>query len=260
MKKLLCLITVISLFVMPLGALAESEPATMDNLLSRAMDSVDALTAQSGKLTVQASAAVMTAPDIATVNVGISLYAADIAKAQEEANATVKAVIEAISALGVPANKITTSNYSIYPQRDYSSTTLPDITGYSISNNISVSLDDFAMLDKVIDTAVQNGANEIYAVGFDVADRSTLYRNAMDLAVVAAKEKAELLAAASGVTLEALSDITEVSSIENSYYMASNVADSRTMAAGEGSTSIQGGELNVTAQVQLVYTFKNVTK
>ena len=44
--------------------------------------------------------------------------------------------------------------------------TAPTITGYSVSNNVTVMVRDIPRLGGVLDKAVAAGANSIYSVGF----------------------------------------------------------------------------------------------
>ena len=252
--KWMSLVLCVMIACAPALALAQETSNEWDALMAQALGKVEELTAPEGTLRVQASASVNVVPDTAQISLGMSVVKPELSAAQEEANTIVNALVEALANLGVEKSDILTSNYSISPQRDYANGDGTNVTGYYVSNNITVKLDDFALLDTVIDTAVQAGANEVYGVSFDVKDRSAYYRQALGDAVGAAQEKAQLLAQAAGVTLGAIASISEESTIEN-YARYANMADS-VAEAGSAKTSIQGGELSVTAQVELVYSYK----
>ena len=251
-NRMVALALCVMLACMPVGAAAQEE--SWDALMAKALGTVEELTAPEGVLRVKASASVSVVPDTAQVNLGMSVVKPALSQAQSEANAIVNAVVDALIALGIEKTDIVTSNYNISPQRDYATGDGTTITGYYVSNSITVHVDDFALLDTVIDTAVQCGANEVYGVSFDVKDRSGYYRQALADAVTAGREKAEILAASAGVELGELTSISEESSI-GSYYGYSNAADS-VMRAASGATSIQGGEMAVTAEVELIYAYK----
>lgn len=273
MKKLLSMVLALSLMLfVALTACAEdtTPPVSLpdptpeatnpwDALLAGAKQSVDELTAATGTLSVTGSAAVTAVPDRASISVGVSETAQDVAEAQRSANAKVNAILDAVKALGVQDNKIVTSNYSIYPQSEYSSLSgKSTLVGYQVSNTVTIALEDFSLLESVIDAAVKAGANEMYGINFDVSNRSELYREALKKAVEAAKEKAALLADASGLRLDVIHEVNEVGGIGMSSgrgYM--NAMDMVTEAAADAGTSIQGGELTVSAQVEIVYQVKN---
>lgn len=253
-SKVLSLALCVLLAGMPAGVMAEGETNNWEALLSQAIGSVEELAAPEGTLRVQASASMNVVPDMAYVNLGMSVVKPELSQAQSEANAIMNGIIEALVALGIDETDIVTSNYNISPQRDYATGDGSTVTGYYVSNNISVTVNDFSLLDVVIDTAVQAGANEVYGMSFDVRNRSAYYRQALADAVAVGQEKAALLADSAGVKLGALTSISEESSV-GSYYSYANVADSVARAA-DASTSIQGGELSVTAMVELIYSYK----
>ena len=266
MKRLLAIgLTLALLMGLALTAQAQdAQPAPVptnawDAFVDSAAQGVAELTAATGTLSVTGNAAVTAVPDRASIAVGVSETSKDVAEAQRAANAKVDAILEAVKALGVEEKKIVTSNYSIYPQSDYSSVTgKSTLVGYQVSNTVTISLDDFTLLDSVIDAAVKAGANEMYGINFDVSTRSELYRDALEKAVQAAKDKAALLAEAAGVRLDCIREVNEVGGIGVSGgrgYM--NAMDTVAEAAQDAGTSIQGGELSVSAQVELVYQIKN---
>lgn len=258
MKKLLCIVMTLLLLCTALPGLAAPEAAkpAPDAPRTEPVQESAAAPAQDGSLTVTGSAAITAAPDRASISVGVNETAAEVSQAQTAANAKVNAIVEAVKALGVEESKISTSNYSIFPQTEYDADTGRSVlVGYQVSNTVTINLEDFSLLDRVIDEAVAAGANEMYGITFDVSTRSELYRQALEQAVQAAADKAQLMAAAAGMEIASIEEIREVGGISVSSgrgaYM--NATDAVAMAEEAGATAIQGGELSVSAQVELVY-------
>lgn len=258
MKKLLCIVMTLLLLCTALPGLAapEASKPAPDAPRTEPAQEPAAAPAQDGSLTVTGSAAITAAPDRASISVGVNETAAEVSQAQTTANAKVNAIVEAVKALGVEESKISTSNYSIFPQTEYDADTGRSVlVGYQVSNTVTINLEDFSLLDRVIDEAVAAGANEMYGITFDVSTRSELYRQALEQAVQAAADKAQLMAAAAGVEIVCIEEIREVGGISVSSgrgaYM--NATDAVAMAEEAGATAIQGGELSVSAQVELVY-------
>ena len=83
------------------------------------------------------------------------------------------------------------------------------MTGYSVSNNVSVRVRDLPRLGALIDKAVTAGANTIYGISFGHNDVSALLDKARPLAVADARRKAELYAAAGGGRIGRLMVLTE---------------------------------------------------
>ena len=260
MKKLLCIVMTLLLLCTALPGLAapEASKPAPDAPRTEPVQEPAAVTgpAQDGTLTVTGSAAITAAPDRASISVGVNETAAEVSQAQTAANAKVNAIVEAAKALGVEESKISTSNYSIFPQTEYDADTGRSVlVGYQVSNTVTINLEDFSLLDRVIDEAVAAGANEMYGIAFDVSTRSELYRQALEQAVQAAADKAQLMAAAAGMEIASIEEIREVGGISVSSgrgaYM--NATDAVAAAEEAGATAIQGGELSVSAQVELVY-------
>ena len=260
MKKLLCIVMTLLLLCAALPGLAapEASKPAPDAPQAEPVQEPAAVTgpAQDGTLTVTGSAAITAAPDRASISVGVNETAAEVSQAQTTANAKVNAIVEAVKALGVEESKISTSNYSIFPQTEYDADTGRSVlVGYQVSNTVTINLEDFSLLDRVIDEAVAAGANETYGITFDVSTRRELYRQALEQAVQAAADKAQLMAAAAGMEIASIEEIREVGGISVSSgrgaYM--NATDAVAMAEEAGATAIQGGELSVSAQVELVY-------
>lgn len=250
MKKVITVLTLSALLLVALvpGALATSaNPGTWDQLLSATLQSVDAL--GNPQLEVTGSSYVTATPDIAVVNVGISVQNADVAAAQTQANETSQKILDALVALEIPQTDIATSNYSVFPTYDYSGDTRV-LNGYQVSSQMSVTVRDFDLINQVIDTAVAQGANEINGLSFDVSDRNTYYQQALAAAITSGQAKAAVMAQAAGKTLGELVQVVEETTGVSTYaeYKALDAP-----AAGDAGTNIQSGETQISATVKLIY-------
>lgn len=169
------------------------------------------------------------------------------AAAQENATA-MNRVLSAISAVGIPPNKIQTSNYSVQPQ--YSSVTAStnrNITGYQVTNELTITVDDLSKLGAISDTLVRNGANQLGGVAFTIADPKPLTDRARTAAVNDARAKAQTLAEAAGVRLGPLLSIQEGPGV----FRPTPFAAPRALEAA--STPIAIGEQPIIVAVTLTY-------
>lgn len=169
------------------------------------------------------------------------------AAAQENATAMNRA-LSAVAALGIPPNKIQTSNYSILPQ--YSNATIANnrnITGYQVTNELTITVDDLSKLGSISDTLVRNGANQLGSVDFTIADPKPLTERARTAAVNDAKAKAQTLATAAGVRLGPLLSIQEGPGV----FRPTPFAAPRALEAA--STPIAIGEQPIIVAVTLTY-------
>lgn len=149
-------------------------------------------------------------PDRAAFTVGVQTVAPTVAAALQENNTRVAAIIAALKRLGAVDRDIRTSQMSIYPQQDHQPPSrLPRITGYQVSNSVTVTRDDPAAVGKFLQAAVDAGANSVSGVGFTVSDPTRGRETALRAAVADARAKAEVLAQAAGRSIGRALTISE---------------------------------------------------
>lgn len=165
-------------------------------------------TTKTDTFNVTGEGSVAAKPDIATLTVGIQAQGANVKTAQDQINATINKVAEAIKKLGVDQKDIQTTNYNINPTYDYQGST-QRITGYSASTNLSIKVRNIDLVNQVIDQATANGANQVGAINFDVDDKSKLEDEARQKAVALAKKKAESAAKIAGFKLGRMVNYSE---------------------------------------------------
>jgi len=188
---------------------------------------------------------------MATIMLGVSIEDSSVAVAQEKANILMQGIISSLKALGIDESKMATSNYSVYPTYDYSQDPA-SVRGYQVNNMLTVQVQEFAIISQVIDRAVQAGANQVQGISFDSSKRSMIYRDALQNAIAAAREKAAIMAFAAGKELGKLRSVTEGDQSMGYFF---NTYDIRALASS-AQTNIMGGELEVTAKVTLVFELK----
>lgn len=146
---------------------------------------------------------VRTTPDIASLSMGVFTNAASATAALEANNKAMRKVLEALKAVGIAPKDIQTSNLMVNPRYE----PRPDesgqsqAAGFDASNNVSVVIRDLNALGKVLDLVVSAGANQVNGINFGVEDDAPKLDEARKLAVKEARRKAELYAAAAGVSL-----------------------------------------------------------
>ena len=188
------------------------------------------------------------APD----RVWVSIAAESRAKSRANADA-MKAVLDRLKALGLPADAIRTSGYDLQPEFDFVNgrQTLRD---YVARNTVEVRIDDVARAGEVLDAAVGSGASTVSGVRFDLKDRDGAEREALRLAVADARARADAAASGAGMRVERVIRIEEQRAINPEPRPMPMV---RTMAMqAEASTPITPGELEVRATVTMTSAVK----
>lgn len=150
-------------------------------------------------ITVTGTGKTVLAPDIATINIGVHTENADVSAALAENNANAQKVRDALAGFGVKPEDIQTTNFSIYPNQQYGPQGEMLGIKYSVDNSVYITVRDLSKLGEVLTTTISSGANNIYGITFDVADREKAMSTARLAAVADAKTQAEELAAAAGV-------------------------------------------------------------
>lgn len=194
-------------------------------------------------VTVLGHGEVKVAPDRATLTVGTESRAED-AKTAVSKNATkTQAVIAAIQAQGVPSNHIQTSNLSVY----YDSQNSVYIAGHQLT----VQIDRLNTVGAVLDAAVAAGADSSWGVSFSLADESAAKGAALRAAVADARKHADSIVSALGSTMT----VTGVSSASEATYQSTPPPYAAQAPSPGTSTPVQPGELTVSADIKVVYTF-----
>jgi uncharacterized protein YggE len=150
---------------------------------------------------VSGSGEVAVVPDIAYINIGVHSEAEDVSSALEANNTQATKLTEALQAEGIEAKDIQTTNFNVYPQTRYDNMGQPVGTSYVVDNTVYITVRDLTKLGKLLDSAISAGANNIYGISFDIADKETVLAQARELAIKDAEAKAKSVATVAGVTL-----------------------------------------------------------
>lgn len=150
-------------------------------------------------------------PDKAEITLGIDVRKNSISDAQQEANTIMAKIQEKLTGeLGIQKGDIRTTNYSIYPEYDYTS---PDrrVIGYTVNSSVKVSLTDFEKLNKAIDLATSAGANQVGGVQFTLSTEKEreAKQSAREQAITKAQENAKDLSSLAGMRLGKIVNIIE---------------------------------------------------
>jgi uncharacterized protein YggE len=197
---------------------------------------------------VSGEGSVRATPDFATVTLGVTTTGKD-ARAAMAANAKqANALIALIKSQGVAPADIQTSDMSISPifsNQPPGQASPPTITGYSVSNNVTVTVRDLSSLGALLDNAVAAGANTVYGIAYGENDPSALIDKARPLAVADAKRKAEIYAVAGGAKIGRLMELTEEARAQPVLHVAQSYAKSAAVP-----TPIEAGEDKLTVTVR----------
>ncbi len=184
-------------------------------------------------------------PDQAQVNLAVVTQAATAQDAAaQNANQTTAVLTQLKQLLGANAD-IKTLNYSLSPVYTYPRDGSPaTLTGFTANNTVEATVGDLSLPGKIIDTAIQAGANRVDGLRFSIKDDQPLRIQALRSASLQARSHAEAIALGLGVRLG-----TVIGAAEG--YSAGIVVADRSALATAAPTPVQPGSIDVTATVTL---------
>ena len=199
-------------------------------------------------ITVMASGKVTVVPDVARVNLGVTITKPTVKAVREAGAKSMTDIIAALKALGIADADIKTTNLSLYPQ--YGSGSTPKIVGYQISEQIQVTVRDLDKAGDVVDTATAKGATDVNGIAFEVADPAKAQNDARAAAVAAARASAAALATAGKVSLGAVISITDSTPPSPIFY---GYGASKAAPSADTATPVQPGTQDLSAMVTVVF-------
>ena len=193
-------------------------------------------------------------PETVEMDLGISVIANTVAAANETAAERGQVVISALTAGGIPESDMTTSNYTIQPEYDYSGNERRMI-GYRVGNMVRAKVRDVRRVGQIIDSVTAAAADhtKIDGIRFGMEDDTALQTAAREAAWNDAVSRATHLAALSGQRLGPATSIRETAK--------SPVAPVRMMAdmamAERTPTPIQPGTSTVMVTLEVVFALES---
>jgi len=161
-------------------------------------------------ISVSAVGSVQAEPDTAMITTGVESQADTAREALARNSVLMSKVIDGLRAAGLDAKDIQTSALQLNPRyQNYQAGVEPKIVGYTASNQVHLTLHDVTRVGDILDKAVTLGANRINGISFRVSRAEELEDEARTRAMKNARRRAELYAAAGGVTLGPIVTISE---------------------------------------------------
>jgi uncharacterized protein YggE len=205
-------------------------------------------------ISTSATAEVKVAPDQVYLSLGVTVRNKDLEAAKQESDQRVAAVLKSLQENGVADKDMQTDYVNIQPLYENVVAATPDV--YVVARSIGVRVRDIDSFEKVLTDALNSGANQVGGIDFRTSDLQKHRDEARKLAIRAAREKAETLAAQLGAKLGAVHSISE--NVNNSCLGALNgcFASNAILNISDSSATsdtLATGQINVTATVNLKF-------
>jgi uncharacterized protein len=212
-------------------------------------------------LLVSGTALAKIKPDLVTISIGVETTNKTAKDALFSNSLLMDKVISVLKYNGVKDNEISTSQYTINPNYNYSqSGNILDIIGFSVTNDLKIQSMNLNNTAVWIDSAVDSGANTISSIGFEVSNKTldNIKNQLIKNAIANAKQKAIVASLAAGLKIIGIKSIIVDSDESNQPPSFNNVFKPRstisnTATATNTNTTIMPGELEVVESVNIVY-------
>jgi len=203
-------------------------------------------------LAVTGLAAVVRAPDRATVSFRIETTNEQAAAATSSNAAIANALTARLAPLNIPASAISTSGYGLNynprpPKPDPAST---QRYGYTVERTIEVVVNNVDGAGAVVDAGVAAGVTNVNGISFSLRDRHAAVRDAQVAALADAVAQAHSLAAAAKVRLVRILAISPSGGSQPGPLLR---ASPGLLMAAAVPTTIDPGSLTITASVGVEY-------
>jgi uncharacterized protein len=190
--------------------------------------------------------------DIAVTTIGYSNTDKNVATAQAKNKEVMDKVMADLQKMGIEDKDLQT-NYSIYPDYDYTQDKGQELKGYKVAHSVTVKIRDLSKINDVLGLAGTYGANEVGGLNFTIDDETSLKDMAREKAIADAQTKARYLASKLGVKLGAVISYNEYEGSDNVYYAKyMNAAEGGGMSSTAPET-VSGGSQDMNMNVSVTY-------
>jgi uncharacterized protein YggE len=224
-------------------------------------------------INIDGTGSVVAVPDVATFSFSVTQTAKTVAEAQTKATAQINAALKSVRDQGVADKDISTQSYTINPHYEYQNAVCPAaapnspvsycpggksvLTGYEVSQTISVKIRDLTKAGSIFTTIGTLGVQNVNGLDFAVDEPKAVQSQAREKAINDAKQKAQILAKQLGVRIVRVVSFSE--SMGGGYPRPMMYAmDKAVMAQGSAPVApeIPTGEQKVTSNVTVTYEIK----
>jgi uncharacterized protein len=202
-------------------------------------------------LTVTGVGQIYLVPDIAYINIGVHTEAEDVATALSSNTQQAQKVADSLINLAIDPKDIQTTTFNVYPQQKYGPNGETLGTVYVVDNTVNVTVRDLTKLGSLLDAVISAGANNINSISFDSSAKSQAMIDARKAAINDARQQAQALASAAGVTLDAIQSINVSTSTPMPTY-GSKLGSNAPSAA----VPVSAGQLLIEVDAYLIFSIK----
>ena len=198
---------------------------------------------------------VQAVPDRAWITIGAESRANSARDAQKRNTDAMRPVLEKLRSAGIPQEAIRTVGYDVQYEWDFVDNRRVG-RGYVARNTVEVRVDAVDRLGELLEAAVGSGATTLGGIRFDLKDRNAHEREAIRLAVVNARAKAETAASVAGRTLDRVLRVDEQGIVSPPVPMRMMREVAQAGIAADAGAPISSGQIEIKANVTVAVALK----
>jgi uncharacterized protein YggE len=191
-------------------------------------------------------------PDVAVVLAGVEATGKVLAPTVADASTKMRRMLDALAKAGVAEKDVQTTRHDVQVERPWVDGKPRDITGYTVVDEVRVTVRDLGKLGQILERVIGAGSNSLRGLSFERDDPAPERQQALARAVAVARGKAEAMANAAGVTLGEVVALEE-SGAERPIPLMKYRAEA--MVAADGAP-VTPGELEIAASVSVTYAIR----
>lgn len=220
----------------------------------------------SNTITVSGSGDVVAVPDTAEFSYSVTQSASDVTTAQNKVSKAGNDILAYLKDQGIADTDVQTTDYSVNPQYSYSQASCPvtsmgstvvycppgkqTLTGYEVSETVSVKVKDTSKAGSLLAGIGSKGATNVSGLNLTVSNQKDLTSEAQAKAIADARTKADALAHSLGVSIVRVVGFSENGSSPVPMY--AKAMDSMAGSAAVAPT-IAVGQNKITSNVSVTY-------
>ena len=214
-----------------------------------------AAAAEPNTIAVSGMAEQEVAPDMAYIDVGINVRAADAETARTQEAQIASQIRRALLGLAITDNDLQNTSYYLYQEYKVDRNGVRTADKYVLDSSIKVTVKDLDKLSQVIDNVVEAGATNISNITYALSTQNIIQRQLLATAVENARDKAAVVANAGSRTLGNMlsADINSFDGGTIFAYGANKLRSTTNLAEDGVATKLSPGKIKLNARVQVVF-------
>lgn len=217
-------------------------------------------------ITLSGEGKVVAKPNVAEISFGVITQNPDSSKAQSDNDSKMKVLVDLLKSQGIDEKDITTTTYNLEPQYNYSyckqsandyRSCPPKITGYQLTQRVTVKIRDFSKINLIVGSLAPNGANDISQITFTVDNWGDYQLQAQIAAIQEVMKKKAALEKATGIKIGQILSISNSGNIP--IYNNNKTLSMQAMAplgAGNNEAAINPGSQEITSEQTIVFSLE----